>query len=125
MALVGLAALVSLVLEYGFHLGARTMFGLEVLDYALAAAFGFDLLLGLRRSRARAEVLRRRWHEYVLLLLFGVTVLVLAVFETDGALPEFLDFIHLRSVTKLCLALVQLFLVLNLLVRLPKHFLRF
>ncbi|MCA8979230.1 MAG: hypothetical protein H6831_15165 [Planctomycetes bacterium] len=117
MVFVALVALATLVLEYGFQLDDRGDLLLERIDFGLAAVFGVDLALILFRSSGRWMAMRTRWLEFSLMLLFGLTVVAIAIFGTDENLAEFLGFIHLRSVAKLMLALVQIFLLLNIVLR--------
>lgn len=117
MAVVGLTALVSLVLEYGFQLEPREVRLVEMLDYVLAGIFGVDLGLAAWRSEGRLESLKTRWHEYALLILFGLGLAALAGLGTEQNLSGLLGAVHLRSVAKLLLALVQVFLLLNILLR--------
>lgn len=117
MLFVALVALASLMLEYGFQLEGRSDLLVERIDFALAAVFGVDLALILIRSSGRWQAIRTRWLEFSLMLVFGLTVLAIAIFGTDENLADFLGFIHLRSVAKLMLALVQVFLLLNIVLR--------
>ncbi|MCB9916058.1 MAG: Trk family potassium uptake protein [Planctomycetes bacterium] len=119
MVLVALAALTTLVLEYGFRLDERSIELIEVLDWGLAALFGVDLALRLVMAHGgeRRAVLRTRWHEFALLGLFGLSLAALALLGTEENLAELLGMVHVRSVAKLLLALVQVFLLLTLVLR--------
>ena len=117
MACVALAALTTLVLEYGFLLDVRSVDFIEHIDYVLAAIFGLDLGLILMRSPGRLQALRTRWHEFALLALFGLGILAVSTLGTEENLAGVLAFAHLRSIAKLLLALVQVFLLVNITLR--------
>ncbi len=117
MGLVVIGALASLTLEYGFRLSEQKESLIEQLDYVLAAVFGLDLALVLVRSPNRLAALRVRWHEFALLAVFSLGVLALAYFGTEENLSSVLGMVHMRSAAKLMLALVQVFLLVNVTLR--------
>jgi len=117
MALVAMTALASLLVEYGFKVPAPMAGYLALLDYALAAVFGLNLALILKRSPGRLNELRTRWIEFALFTAFVVGAGVLFLAGTEENLEGFLSVIHMRSVAKLLLALVQIFLFVNVTLR--------
>ncbi len=117
MIAVAIATLASLTLEYGLRLPAHDVGLIGRIDWVLAALFGLDLGLILARSPGRLVALKTRWHEFALLGIFGLGLLGLAAFGTEENLSGVLGFVHLRSVAKLLLALVQVFLLANVTLR--------
>ena len=117
MVAVALVALLSLTLEYGFRLDSLSVSRIELVDFVLAATFGLDLALVLLRSPGRMKELRTRWFEFVLLVAFGLGLLALATLGTEENLAGVLGVVHLKSVAKLLLALVQVFLLAILTLR--------
>ena len=117
MAAVAVTALATLVVEYGFDVGPAWSRALELVDYGLAGCFAIDLALVFVRGQGGWRSLHTRWHEYALAALFGLGLLVVAVWGTEENLAGILGFVHVPSAAKLMLALVQLFLLANLLLR--------
>lgn len=111
---VGFLVLISLTLQYGFHLGARAMDWLDWLDVALALCFGMDLAIPLVRSEDRRKVFRSRRLEYLLLAVSVLSLVAVAWVLPEAALSELLQALQIESMAKLFLAAVQLFLLLNL-----------
>ena len=112
--MLGLLALASLVLEYGFHLRPRVERALELLDVGLASLFGLELLVALARHPG-LRALRERWYEYALL---GAFLLALAAAGSAADSPEGLvGFLGARSITRLYLVVVQVYVFSALLVR--------
>ena len=116
MAVVGLLALLSLVVDFGFDTSERMDVLLGRLDVVLATCFAVELLASaiLRRGAA----LRARWYEYLLFVLFVGSLE--ALHWMGGAHREFLTRYHVGSLTKTYLALLQFYIFASLLL----HFLR-
>jgi len=108
---LGLLAGVSLIIEFGFAVEERTVQALEWLDTAIAVLFGIELLADLVLSRFRS--LRNRWYEYVLLLLFLLAIGALHWLAPATFLRETLTELHLRSVARLYLILIQVFILVG------------
>lgn len=111
---VGLLALVSLTLEYGFYLGDADQAWLQRLDLVLAGCFGLDLIASVFWTKPRAEAVRQRWFEWTLLVLFLVSLGLLRWVSPSGGFQQFLETLRIGSLTKLYLFLVQAYLLANL-----------
>ncbi len=115
---LGLLAGVSLVVEFGFVLEERTTQFLERLDAAIAVLFGLELVVDVVVSRFRS--VRDRWYEYLLLFLFLLAIGGLHWLAPPAFLEETLEALQVRSVARLYLILIQVFVLFGAGV----HFLR-
>lgn len=115
LAVLGTMAAVSLVAEYGFTPGERWKRVLATIDVVIACLFGLELLAALVTTRLRS--LKERWYEYALLIAFAVTIGILRWGTSSDALVPLLGELRLKSVTKLYLVFVQVFVLFGVLVR--------
>ena len=67
------------LLEFGLGLPPWLLGWLRWVDLALAAGFAVDLLLVWQRAPSKGTLLRQRWYEYVVLVLWIVGLLVLCL----------------------------------------------
>lgn len=113
---VGLAALLTLLAQHGFHLGEDAARWLEIADYSIAGVFALDLLICLARTDARRELVRRRWFEFLLLALLLLSLTFFTEMRPGHSLEE-RGTAWGVSVPKLYLAAVQVFLLATIVAR--------
>ena len=118
MVAVGLVALVSLLLEHGFALRPTSVLWLDWLDVALAVCFGLDLVLPLFTGENWRDTLHSQRFEYLVLVVFVVSLEAASWVLPRETLQELLRALHLKSIAKLYFGAIQIFLLLNLLIRL-------
>ncbi len=118
MLAVGFLAAISLIGGQGFGISRWFAILLMVVDVAAAGCFIADLALLLRRARDQDLLLRSRWYEYALIILFGVGLLMLAILFLLGILEAMAEWTMLDSPGIFFLILIRLFVLLNIAIRL-------
>jgi trk system potassium uptake protein TrkH len=117
MAVLGMFAVVSLILQHGFSVGARFNHWFNWLNVVLAAGFSAGLVWELVTAARRGEVFRQRRFE--LLILGGfVAALVLSFLLPSRLIASVLTMTHQEALAGLVFGVVRLFLLGNVCVQL-------
>ncbi len=116
MLVVGVVSFGLLVLDYGFAVTPTTALWVHILEIVMVGCFIGDRVLMVLRAPDRLLVLRQRFHEFTVVLIFVVVAVIVFVHEswTQGLLSV----LHLESRPRLGIELLKLFLLSNVLIQL-------
>ncbi len=119
LVVAGLAGLAGFVVEYGTYDGGRLAGTAALLSAVAVGGFLLEGLLAALTLRPWRDFLAARWP---LLVLTGMLTAQLAVVALGGGarLDAFLHYFSLTTVTQVYVVLLQVFILGNLLVNLPR-----
>lgn len=109
MFVVASLAVASLVVEHGGYLPAYTLM-LQILDVAIISIFVVEHFVKLLVARDRKAFLRANIPDFIFIALFPLYFTLVRVLV-------FLEYLNIRSATKLYIVVVQVWIVLSLLLK--------
>ncbi len=112
----GLAALISLIAQYGFYLNPATLQFFRQVDRIIALIFVLYYFLRLFLSEDKWRSIRSTPFESILLLIFGISLITEGVFKSHLLSSEF-SIIYI----KIYFVVIQLFIIFNILMALVKN----
>jgi potassium uptake TrkH family protein len=112
---VGFAALISLISQYGFYLNPATLHFFRQIDRIIALIFVLYYFLRLYLSENKWRAIRSAPFESILLLIFGISLLTEGIFKLHLLSSEF-SFIYI----KIYFVIIQVFIIFNILMALVK-----
>ncbi len=116
---LGLVAICSLILDYGFYTSEKTNFVLLVLDEVIAALFVISILTRFFLSSRKLQYIKESPVEFLLLAIFILSIVIEEIFAVEE--PHYLI---TRSTShnfiKLYFVLIQVYIVTNAIVTITK-----
>lgn len=116
---LGLIAICSLILDYGFYTSERVNFLLLVLDEVIAALFVLSILSRFFLSKRKWQYVKESPVEFILLVIFILSIVIEEIFAVEE--PHYL---MTRSAShnfiKLYFVLIQVYIVANAIVTITR-----
>ena len=112
MYVVAAVAVASLILEYGFFLGAAETQLLHLVDLAVVVLFIADAVTRFTLARRKLVYLRGHWPSLAILGLILAQLAVVFHLQARGWLPAFLNARTVLSLTKAYIIVIQAYMVI-------------
>ena len=119
MIFIAIVALVSLVVQYGFELPSTSTYlpWLTAVNFFIAASFIGFTLFKLIIAKNKLHHIKRNPIEFIIILLLIIQLMFTR--QIFQFLSPFLKNFSIYSITNLYIVLIQTYIVINLIIRLP------
>ena len=107
-------AISSLLLEYGFYLGADVKGLLHRLDILIAGIFSAEIFLKLMLTRDRKSFLTSNWADFIIVIVFLALLLLLKTFSFSPGFARFLKIPKPAPLGNIYIVVCQIYIAASL-----------
>lgn len=114
LGLLSIAAISSLVLQYGFYLSDSTSAILNRVDLFIVQYYLCQFLLKLSFSRSKLIFMRRHWFETLLALLILSEIAIIIRFVGIDVISKYFTDVNITAVTEIYVGFAQILMILSI-----------